>query len=304
MILRAVEIGWGWEVYVEMFVAGIAAGAYLIAMILELMGRGRSPLARTAHVIALPLVIVATVLLVMKLERPERFWHMVIQNNNIPWPMFKWWAPISLGTWGLIAFTGFTGLSFVDAIVDRGWFQFGPWRHGQTLHDSILGKLWALGGAPTALFVAAYSGALLSVTALRGWTDSVFLSALFVAISGTTGAALLLLIDAFRKKAATDELAGLVRFSLLLLIWQLVLLMVVAISLGGAITFFFSSFRTIAAAALGIMLALAAPMLLYFRPLRPLRADGLRLGVGGSLVLVSGFLLRYWIVMGPQHAVE
>ncbi len=301
MMLRDVDIGWGWEVYIEMFLAGIAAGAYLTAMILELFGRGRSPIARAAHVISLPLVIVATLLLIYKLERPERFWHMVIQSNNIPRPMFKWWAPISLGTWGLIAFTGFTGISFIDAIIDRGWLRLGPWRRGLTLHGSRwLGKLWALAALPVTFFIAGYSGALLSVTAVRGWVDTVFIGPFFLAISAATGTAALLLIESFRHTAPADEVAGLARASTLFVIWQLALLIIFAISLGGALGFFFSSLRTIGAIVLGVLLAIIAVLLLQHRVVR---SPGRRLGLAASLVLISGFLLRYFVIMGPQHAI-
>jgi formate-dependent nitrite reductase membrane component NrfD len=301
MMLREVDIGWGWEVYVEMFLAGIAAGAYLIAMILELFGRGRSPIARAAHTISLPLVVAATVLLISKLERPERFWHMVIQSENIPRPMFKWWAPISLGTWALIAFTGFTGVSLIDAIIDRGWLRLGPWRRGRTLHGSrIVGKLWALAAIPVALFVAGYSGALLSVTAVRGWVDTVFIGPFFIALSAATGVAALLLIEAFRRRSAPEEVAGLERAGTLFLLWQFALLIVFAISLGGALGFFFSSLRTIAAIVIGLALAIVALLLLQHRVVR---SPGWRLGLAASLVLISGFLFRYFVVMGPQHAI-
>jgi polysulfide reductase chain C len=154
MMLRDVPIGWGWEVYVEMYLAGIAVGAYLTAAILEFYGRGNSPIARAAHLISLPLILVATFLLVWKLERSERFWHMIIQSEQIPMPMFKWWAPISIGAWALMAFSAFTAVSFIDALIVRDWFRLGPWRPGRLLHGSLLGKIWMAGGAPLALFVS------------------------------------------------------------------------------------------------------------------------------------------------------
>jgi formate-dependent nitrite reductase membrane component NrfD len=300
-MLREVPIGWDWQVYVEMFLAGIAAGAYLTAMVLELMGRGRSPIARTAHLIAMPLALVATMLLVAKLERPDRFWHMVIQSEMLPAPMLKWWAPISAGSWGLMAFSGLAFVSFVDALVARDWFGLGPWRPGRTLHGSILGKLLAIVAIPLTLFVGGYSGALLSVTALRGWTDTVFIGPFFLAITGATGVAFLLLVEAFRRAAPRDELRGLERAGLLMVAWQMVMLVILAISLGGAIGFFLTSFRTVAAAILGTVLGLAALLALL---LKLPGADGLRYVVASGMILASGLLLRYAVVMGPQHAID
>src|SRR3954467_11981183 len=102
---RANEVGWTWLVYLEMFVAGVAAGAYVAATILELSGRGRSPAARTAHLIAFPLMAVAGLLLVFDLERPLRFWHMVVQSERFL-PMLKPWSPMSMGSWLLLLFSG------------------------------------------------------------------------------------------------------------------------------------------------------------------------------------------------------
>jgi formate-dependent nitrite reductase membrane component NrfD len=304
-MLRDVAIGWGWEVYIEMFLAGLAVGAFLIAMLLELFGRGRSPIARSGHIVTLPLVLIATGLLIYKLERQERFWHMVIQSENIPTPMFKWWAPISLGTWGLMIFSAFAAVSFIDAIIDRGWLRLGPWYRRRTLHGSLLGKLHALAAIPVALFVGAYSGALLSVTAVRGWVDTFMIAPLFVAISGATGAALLLLIEAIRTRAPLGEVEGLARASFFMTLWQLVALIVFAISLGGALTYFLSSTSTIVAAIVGTLLCLVAALLLLVPGV--LRFDTPRYvsyGISAALILVSGFLLRYVVVMGPQHAIS
>jgi formate-dependent nitrite reductase membrane component NrfD len=300
MMLRDVSIGWGWEVYIEMFAAGIAAGVFLIAMIMEFYGRGRSPIARTAHIMALPLILVATALLIFKLERSERFWHMVIQSENIPWPMLKWWSPISIGSWGLMIFGALATISFLDALVDRGWYRVGPWYAGHTLHGSLLGKIFAVIGAISALFVAGYSGALLSVTAVPGWQDTVFIAPFFIGVSVATGAGALLLVEGIRRLAPLDEVEGLSQLGTLAIVWQLILLVVLAISLGGAISFFLSSVRTIVAFVLAVIFALAAMALLFFR-LHP--ASHMQLTAGAALVLISGFLFRYAVVMGPQHEI-
>ena len=98
MIDRVNHVDWGALVYLEMFVAGIAAGAYATAAILELFGRGRSPIARAAHLLTFPLMAIAGLLLIVDLSRPERFWHMMVQSKTL-FPMLKPWSPMSLGSW-------------------------------------------------------------------------------------------------------------------------------------------------------------------------------------------------------------
>lgn len=300
-MLRDNPIGWNWEVYMEMFVVGIAAGAYLIAMLLELFGRGRSPIARTAHLVAPPLALVGTALLIYKLERSERFLNMVVQSENIPWPMFKWWSPISFGSWLLMAFSVVATISFLDALIDRNWARIGPWYQDHTIHGSVIGKVVAVVGIVLALLLGAYSGALLSVTAVPGWQDTVFIGALFVGVSAATGAALLLLLQAIFRSGPLDEVDSLSRFGSLAVLWELLLLIALALSLGSALSFVLSSVRTIVAATAGVILLLVALPLLYFRLLP---SDSIRLGLASSLVLVSGFLIRYTMVMGPQHEIE
>jgi polysulfide reductase chain C len=301
MMLRDVPIGWEWEVYVEMFAAGIAAGAYTIAMILEFYGRGRSPTSRTAHFISLPLVLIATVLLILKLERSERFWHMVIQSENIPWPILKWWSPISFGAWALMIFSMFLTVSLIDAIIDRGWFRVGPWYAGHTIHGSPLGKVFAVFGLISALVVAGYSGALLSVTAVPGWQDSVFFAPFFIGVSVATGAGALLLAEGIRRLAPIDEVEGLTQFGAIAVVAQFLLLIILAITLGSALEFFVSSIRTIVAIVLAILFGLASLAALFLK-LHP--SDQMRLSAAGVLVLASGFLFRYVVVMGPQHEIE
>ena len=78
---RANSVEWTWLVYLEMFVAGVAARGYATGALLEVNGRGKSPVARTAHLLAFPLIVVAGLLLTVDLQRPERFWRMVIASE-------------------------------------------------------------------------------------------------------------------------------------------------------------------------------------------------------------------------------
>src|SRR5262245_12613314 len=138
LLERTNELGWSWLIIVEMFTAGVAAGAYVTAAILEVSGRGRSSVARVAQLIPFPLIAIATLLLVLDLTRSERFWHMAIMSEVLL-PMFKAWSPMSLGTWLVIVFSGFAFVSFVDALIARRMLHLSRWRADATLHGSILG---------------------------------------------------------------------------------------------------------------------------------------------------------------------
>ena len=77
------------------FLGGIAAGSYATFAMAGLFGVESDQRAvRFAAYIAFPIVCLCGLILVVDLNRPERFWHMMIQSETFR-PMFKWWSPMS-----------------------------------------------------------------------------------------------------------------------------------------------------------------------------------------------------------------
>jgi formate-dependent nitrite reductase membrane component NrfD len=298
MMPRHNEIHWEGWIYFEMFFAGIAAGAYFTAAILEMLGRGRSPLARTAHLIAFPLMAIVGLLLIVDLSRPERFWHMIVQSER-GLPMFKWWSPMSLGSWLILLFSGVTFVSFVDALIDRGTFSLGGWRRdGATLHGHRWGLVWSLIGAMLGVFVAGYSGVLLSATEMPGWRDSTLISALYVATAAATGMAAMLLVQALRGRRWLADAADLVRVNVMVIVWQLLLLLVFVMTLGGAASVFLTGLPLFGLVAAGVLGGVAPLLMLRFGSARVAPATA---ALAAALILAGGFLLRFAVVMGPQR---
>ena len=301
IIPRENAVHWTVLLYLEMFVAGIAAGAYVMAAFFELAGRGRSPVVRTAHLIAFPLMAIAGILLIVDLEHPERFWHMVVQSLRQV-PMLKWWSPMSAGSWAVLVFPAFAFVSFVDALIAGGLFSIGGWRRDRTLHGTTLGLIWSFLGGLVAFFVASYSGVLLNVTNFAGWSNSALplAGALFLATAAVTGVAAVVLIEAIRGATNRADVQALVQAGTPLILWQLLLL----------ILFVFFSGQT--ASGLPVYLTglrvplsmLAAAILGGVLPLVLLRMRGAaRPGMAALvavLVLVGGLMVRYGVVMGPQ----
>ncbi|HZU05078.1 MAG TPA: NrfD/PsrC family molybdoenzyme membrane anchor subunit [Chloroflexota bacterium] len=287
-----------WEtlVYLEMFIAGVAAGAYGTAALLEWLGRGRSPLARTAHLLAFPLMLIAAFLLIIDLQRPERFWHMTLQSKTLL-PMFKPWSPMSLGSLIILLFSAVAFISFVDAVIDRGALALGGWRQGRTLHGSALGRLWAVIGGLLAFGTASYSGVLLSVSNIPGWGQSTLIGALYVATAMVTGMAALLLLQALSGRVAPTDLVTLAQANTWLIVWWLVVLVLFVATLGGGAVFFLSGAALVALIG-AVVLGGIVPLILWFGPARTGRAGAAAFAV---LVLLGGLLVRYAVVMGPQQ---
>ena len=288
---RLNPVHWDWLVYLEMFLAGIAAGAFLVAVLLEWLGRGRSSTARVAHLIPFPLMALASLLLIVDLDRPERFWHMVVMSEWFR-PMLKSWSPISYGSWFVLLFTGVAFVSFVDALAARGLFALGGWRRGRTLHGGPLGLAWSTLGAALAFGVAGYSGVLLSATNVQGWGQAALIPAVYVATALVTGAAAVVLVQAIRGDVDADLIALARTNGWLTGLWVIVAVLFLLALPPEAVPFFLFGLPLVA-----IVLALVLGGLV---PLVLQAARPRLLSVSSALVLLGGLLLRYAIVAGPQ----
>src|SRR6266508_2453093 len=184
---------WTWFIIPYFFVGGLAGGAYFLAAILEWFGRPEDrPAIRTGYYVAVVGASVSGALLTFDLGRPLRFWHMLFQSENFPHLMFKSWSPISFGAWGLLLFGLFSALSALGAMSEEGRVRAPA---AQALRSGTgLARLVAAAGGVFALFLAGYTGVLLSVTNRPIWADSPWLGALFLVSGGSTGAATLLLL--------------------------------------------------------------------------------------------------------------
>lgn len=185
--------GWTWLILFYFFLAGLSGGSYVLGAMLRLFGRGEhEETARTAFLVAFPLIILCPILLTVDLGQPVRFWHMVIDpaNNTLN---FKFWSPMSLGVWGLGVYSGFAFLAFAEAL-------FKPLRG---LLKGTLGRLILVVGALFALFVCAYTGVLLAVSNQPVWSDGWPIGGLFLASALSGSAALLLLLAGWRLRGAS-----------------------------------------------------------------------------------------------------
>src|SRR5207245_2955987 len=114
---------------------------------------------------------------------------------------FKYWSPMSVGAWALLVFGLFATVSAIEAFVlDR--------RDRSVAGDpsrplgGILGRAFNLVGGVLGLFIASYTGVLLSVSNQPVWSDTWVLGGLFVASGLSGSAALMALMTRYRPQAA------------------------------------------------------------------------------------------------------
>jgi len=277
------------------FLGGVAAGAYAAFTLAGLFGDDDDRRAtRGGAYMAFPLVAVCGILLIVDLNRPERFWHMMIQSETFR-PMFKWWSPMSVGSWGLSAFAAFSFASFAGVLAEDGWFGLGRWSPlAARLGQGWVGRLFEIGGAASAFFLGAYTGTLLSATNQPVWAQTSWLSPLFLASSASTGVAAVVLAALWSRRGATHEaverLEWLDGFAIVL---ELLMLTAFAISLGPLAVRAFGHWPGVLIPTFVVPAGLLLPLAARTFPRRwtPLAS--------AAAVLVGGLALRFAVVGMP-----
>jgi formate-dependent nitrite reductase membrane component NrfD len=289
---------WTWWIVLYFFVGGIAGTAFFLAAMLDLTGRPADrPTARLGYYVAFIGALISGFLLTVDLDRPLRFWHMMIESNTGQ-PMFKSWVPMSVGVWGLLLFGLF---SFLAALASLGAERERPpilqsapvrflRRRGPSIVIAVLGSVFGL-------FLAGYTGVLMVGTVAPVWHNAVPLGGLFLASALSTSYALLILLLARRGRGHSDptvaKLALADRWALAI---EIVLLLLVLVPLGAlARPMLTGGFGVVFW--IGVVLAgLIAPFVLEFAGRDVERKHRLR----AILVLAGGLMLRFVIIMAPQ----
>ena len=195
---------WEWYILGYFFLGGLSGGMYALATMLRLWGGPRDEAAaRIGFLASFPLLVLCPILLTVDLGKPLRFWHMLIDTTpGHAGLAFKYWSPMSVGSWVLLAFGVFALVSFLEALaLDR---RPGPDRV-IARPSGALGRVFNLVGAILGLFIASYTGVLLSVSNQPIWSDTWTLGGLFLASGLGGSAALLSWLVRYRRGAEVTE---------------------------------------------------------------------------------------------------
>ena len=162
---------WGWEVSAYIWTKGIAAGTYMVAMMLWLSGSlDMTDLWLPVTGIGLGFLAITGVLLIMDLDRPERFLYVMLRPNWNSW--------LVKGAYILSAYGGVLFLSAVLAF-------FKP-----TDYELYLEYI-AYAGIPLAALTGVYTAWLLQQAKGRSWSKDNLLPAKFLVETAAIGAATL-----------------------------------------------------------------------------------------------------------------
>ena len=219
---------WTWYILFYFFFAGIAGGTYLVGTLLRLSGDPRDePAARIAFLLSGPATLVCPILLTADLAASWlRFWHMLVNVTPGETTLsFKYWSPMSVGAWALLIFGFFAFVSFVDAWLSQ--------RRGSAFLPVGLNRAFNVIGAVFALYLASYTGVLVSVSNQPVWSDTWALGGLFLA-SGLSGSAALIALVIRNRPEASFSLGRLHQADGYFSVLELILIAVFVVTVGAA----------------------------------------------------------------------
>ncbi|MDT8305731.1 MAG: NrfD/PsrC family molybdoenzyme membrane anchor subunit [Anaerolineae bacterium] len=281
---------WPWYyVAVYFFFGGIAAGAYLLAALTMVFGtptRDRQLMHWSTYLAAV-LILICPVLLTLDLGQELRFWRMLTQ--------FKLLSPVSLGSWALLIFGFFAVLSALIFLAEEG-----KWKIGASLLKRLPHGILMRIGAFFGIFVAGYTGVLLSSTVIPFWYNNQLLGLTFLVSALSTALAAVTLLLMWRGYHKVADHHNFHSLELILLGFEVLLVVWMVFQDGGEIllTSQFLLTFVLAVAVLGVLAPLL--MLLFYRE----RAMPPRvLALVSILILIGGFFLRYSVLEAGKASV-
>jgi len=292
-------IQWGMPIIIYLFLGGLAGGAYLIAALADLCDlEEKNSIAKIGFSVALPAIIIGGICLIGDLGRPERFLNVL--------KIYKFTSPMSVGVWGVITFSVFSVISFL-MIYGTDENAKGIWKLGYYISLIVPRKAINAIGLSVAVFLAAYTGVLLTETSRPFWSDTPFLGALFLA-SGVSTAIAFIYFFYDLKKSEENGNVEVSKYKLKLvdnmaIFAELVIILFMTIELANENRLVLmdkvSSMFWIGVVLIGLVI----PLLLNFYSMINFRIKGKKLSksiITPILIIIGGFLLRYVVVVAGQ----
>jgi Ni/Fe-hydrogenase subunit HybB-like protein len=281
------EMPLGIPIAAYFYLTGLSAGSFIISTLAYGFGMVKfKPLGKIGVILATLLLIIAPMILLIDLEQPLRFWHLIIYLRIT--------SPI---TWGTFLLT----LYPMNCVV-YGYFMFKG--------DMKRTKIFGLIGIPLALLVHGYTGFILALGKARVLWNTAIMPPIFLVSAMVSGLAMMILVVIIKdfiiqrgKEPNRDLIYALGKFLVASIALDLIL---IGIDLSVLLT---SSTEAYKAALmllngqfsflfLGVELTLGAivPLLLLLSPLTKHWIPGLALA--SMLVMIGIFAMRCIMVIG------
>ena len=286
---------WKWQIILYFFLGGMAGGSFLTSTLADLLAPQKyRNLIRVGRYLSFVCILASPVLLIIDLGKPQRFYNML--------RILKLRSVMSLGSWGISIFGMLCGLTTAHQMANDGLLNWMP--PIAKLMKALPVKVIEVFGAIAGLFVASYTGVLLSSTAVPVWARARHvLGPLFVTSGLSTALSALSLILSFGR-ASDDELKKLDNAEVVTMTTELGLIASLYPILGplGKPLFKGKNGALFQVGTVGAGLAL--PLLIKLVSRVTGRKASREQHIATSLlVLVGGYILRHvWIIAGRASA--
>lgn len=165
------EIVIGLPIAIYFYLTGLSAGSFIISTFAYGFGMVQfKPLGKIGVVLATLLLIIAPIILLIDLEQPLRFWHLILYLRIT--------SPI---TWGTFLLTIYP----LNCVI-YGYFMF----KGDTRKTRIFGLI----GIPLALLVHGYTGFILALGKARVLWNTAIMPPIFLVSAMVSGLAMMILV--------------------------------------------------------------------------------------------------------------
>jgi formate-dependent nitrite reductase membrane component NrfD len=318
-------IHWNWIVAIDIFAAGLSAGAFIISATAYFLGKEKyENMTRIGAYIAPFPVIVGILALIYDLERPQLFWKLFLT--------FRPTSVMSLGSWLLLFFSIFSVAHFYLWLPERFDYlkiiqaiesnKFLNRFRGNNL-TKIRGLVAGF-GIPISIGVGIYTGVLLGALTARPFWNNPMLPMLFLISAMMTGSASICFVGCFVKgfRGMSREQINTNKFMIHSIDFTLMVFSIIAIFLfilglyvsprssaeavhlimGGEFTLLFWTLVV----GVGILLPLALEvyeLIPHYIGQAELREHNPWIsGIITTSVLIGGFAMRYVVIYAGQMA--
>jgi polysulfide reductase chain C len=320
-----IHVIWNWIVAIDLFGAGLSAGAFIISATAYFLGRERyETITRIGAYIAPFPVIIGILALIYDLERPHLFWKLFLtfQPNSV----------MSLGSWLLLFFSLFSiahlylwlperfdYLKIIPAIQSNKFLSRFKGNNLTKIRGLVAGF-----GIPISIGVGIYTGVLLGALNARPFWNNPMLPMLFLISAMMTGSAAICFVGCFIKgfRGMTRENINTNKFMIHSIDFTLMVFSMIAVFLfilglyvsprssvaavhlimGGEFTLLF----WILVVGVGILLPLAFEvyeLIPHYIGQAELREHNPWIsGIITTSVLIGGFAMRYIVIYAGQMA--
>ena len=320
------ELTWGLPLFFDLWMAGVAGGAFFAAFLVNLFDAGKEKrLLRLATYLGLPFVILGVLTLVIDLGEPLRAWHLFLGLRPSSWQVIagrgaaalRTWppslavyfdSPMSMGSWILVVWCIVAVALIILWLVEDAEPTDQPGRAGGLVRFLRLfvplTKILTWIELGFSVLMMTYTGVVLSASSQALWQTTFLLPALFVASATTTGVAALVVLAQLTKVRDSVAVKGGFGSALaVLLIVQLVLLAGYLIWLAAA-----GQVGPLVSGTVGILFWIGVVVLGLLVPLglelgslrRQVEVRGIGMLASPVLILLGGFVLRGVVIVAGQ----